>query len=217
MRAPALPRASSMQRPSCLRARRSAAACLPRKLARLVAGTQEALAGGASVASALADLFPRDLAPLIDMSGKRWAHTARRPPRARLRARAPARVRVAASSPASREQPRARSESLLRRWHHWGTPMGRAVARLAPDRACTAGYPSLLMAGPRCAARDQRERRRPPRGQAVVKLPFADVARLAAAAQQDAPDERELTPAEEVRARRARALGRTGLLVQFLM
>ena len=35
--------------------------------------------------------------------------------------------------------------------------------------------------------------------QAVVKLPFADVSRLAAAAQQDAPDERELTPVEEAR------------------
>ncbi len=33
-----------------------------------------------------------------------------------------------------------------------------------------------------------------------MKLPFADVSRLAAAAQQDAPDERELTQAEEARA-----------------
>ena len=38
-----------------------------------------------------------------------------------------------------------------------------------------------------------------PWAQAVVKLPFADVSRLAAAAQQDAPDERELTPVEEAR------------------
>ncbi len=35
--------------------------------------------------------------------------------------------------------------------------------------------------------------------QAVVKLPFADVSRLAAAAQEPAPDERELSPVEEVR------------------
>lgn len=34
-----------------------------------------------------------------------------------------------------------------------------------------------------------------------MKLPFADVSRLAAAAQQDAPDERELTPVEEARPR----------------
>jgi len=79
--------ASSLRGPTVLRARRSAAACLPRKLARLVAGTQEAPAGGASVASALADMFPRDLAPLIDMSGKRWAHTARRPPQPRRQPR----------------------------------------------------------------------------------------------------------------------------------
>jgi len=58
---------------------RSAASCLPRKLARLVLATQEAALGGASVACALADMFPRDIAPLVDMSGKKWAHTV--PPR----------------------------------------------------------------------------------------------------------------------------------------
>ena len=55
----------------------SAAACLPRKLARLVLATQDAALGGASLSCALADMFPRDMAPLVDMSGKRWAHTAR--------------------------------------------------------------------------------------------------------------------------------------------
>lgn len=54
---------------------RSAVSCLPRKLARLVLATQEAALGGASVACALADMFPRDIAPLVDMSGKKWAHT----------------------------------------------------------------------------------------------------------------------------------------------
>ena len=55
----------------------SAAACLPRKLARLVLATQDAALGGASLSCALADMFPRDMAPLVDMSGKRWAHTVR--------------------------------------------------------------------------------------------------------------------------------------------
>ncbi len=35
--------------------------------------------------------------------------------------------------------------------------------------------------------------------QAIVKLPFANVKRLAAAAQQADPNEQELTPADEVR------------------
>ncbi|CAL8464765.1 g4300 [Coccomyxa elongata] len=90
------------------------ASCLPFKLARLLREAQQLheAAGdgsGASVAAALADMFPADLAPLIDMNGKRWAHTA------------------------------------------------------------------------------------------VVKLPFADVKRLAAAAQQQAQDEGELTQEEESR------------------
>ncbi|BDA50364.1 5'-3' exoribonuclease 2 [Coccomyxa sp. Obi] len=87
------------------------AGCLPYKLARLLRETQQVHEGGngASVAAALADMFPADLAPLIDMAGKRWAHTA------------------------------------------------------------------------------------------VVKLPFADVKRLAVAAQQQAQDERELTEEEEAR------------------
>ena len=56
------------------------AGCLPYKLARLLRETQQVheAAGngsGTSVAAALADMFPADLAPLIDMAGKRWAHT----------------------------------------------------------------------------------------------------------------------------------------------
>ncbi|KAK9823577.1 hypothetical protein WJX72_003960 [[Myrmecia] bisecta] len=91
----------------------SAAQCLPRKLASLLVATQEVEGSSqltnASMAAALADMFPRHIEPLIDMAGKKWAHTA------------------------------------------------------------------------------------------VVKLPFADVKRLAGAAQMDAPDEQELTPDEEER------------------
>lgn len=54
--------------------------CLPFKLSRLLREAQQLHesagdGGGASVAAALADMFPADLAPLIDMAGKRWAHT----------------------------------------------------------------------------------------------------------------------------------------------
>ena len=56
----------------------SARACLPLKLALILEGTRAK--GGleqTSVAAALADMFPVDLSPLIDMSGKMFAHTVR--------------------------------------------------------------------------------------------------------------------------------------------
>ena len=61
--------------PKCLY---SARACLPLKLALILEGTRAK--GGleqTSVAAALADMFPADLSPLIDMSGKLFAHTVR--------------------------------------------------------------------------------------------------------------------------------------------
>ena len=54
----------------------SARLCLPWKLAQILEGTRaKGSAEQTSMASALADMFPPDLAPLIDMSGKMWAHT----------------------------------------------------------------------------------------------------------------------------------------------
>ena len=54
------------------------AGCLPYKLARLLQEARHAHATGCDgVAAALADMFPPDLSPLIDMAGKRWAHTVR--------------------------------------------------------------------------------------------------------------------------------------------
>ncbi|KAL3145189.1 hypothetical protein ABBQ32_000941 [Trebouxia sp. C0010 RCD-2024] len=55
----------------------SARLCLPWKLAQILEGTRaKGSAEQTSMASALADMFPADLTPLIDMSGKIWAHTA---------------------------------------------------------------------------------------------------------------------------------------------
>lgn len=54
----------------------SARLCLPWKLAQILEGTRAK--GGQeqnSLAGALAHMFPADLTPLIDMSGKMWAHT----------------------------------------------------------------------------------------------------------------------------------------------
>ena len=50
---------------------------LPRKLAGLILATQTASGplSQVGVSSALADMFPGDVGPLIDMSGKKWAHT----------------------------------------------------------------------------------------------------------------------------------------------
>ena len=54
----------------------SARLCLPWKLAQILEGTRaKGSAEQASMASALADMFPSDLTPLIDMSGRVWAHT----------------------------------------------------------------------------------------------------------------------------------------------
>lgn len=54
----------------------SARLCLPWKLAQILEGTRaKGSAEQTSMASALVDMFPSDLAPLIDMSGKIWAHT----------------------------------------------------------------------------------------------------------------------------------------------
>lgn len=54
----------------------SARLCLPWKLAQILEGTRaKGNAEQTSMASALADMFPADLTPLIDMSGKVWAHT----------------------------------------------------------------------------------------------------------------------------------------------
>lgn len=58
----------------------SARLCLPWKLAQILEGTRgKGSAEQTSMASALADMFPSDLAPLIDMSGKIWAHTVSMP------------------------------------------------------------------------------------------------------------------------------------------
>ena len=54
----------------------SARLCLPWKLAQILEGTRaKGSAEQTSMASALADMFPSDLTPLIDMCGKVWAHT----------------------------------------------------------------------------------------------------------------------------------------------
>ena len=57
----------------------SAKACLPTKLAKLLTGTQtiegSSALSNSSMSAALADMFPADLGPLIDVSGKRYAHT----------------------------------------------------------------------------------------------------------------------------------------------
>ena len=54
----------------------SARMCLPWKLAQILEGTRaKGSAEQTSMASALVDMFPSDLTPLIDMSGKVWAHT----------------------------------------------------------------------------------------------------------------------------------------------
>ena len=50
---------------------------LPPKLAGLILATQTASGPlpHVGVSAALADMFPGDVGPLIDMSGKKWAHT----------------------------------------------------------------------------------------------------------------------------------------------
>ena len=50
---------------------------LPPKLAGLILATQTASGplSQVGVSAALADMFPSDVGPLIDMSGKKWAHT----------------------------------------------------------------------------------------------------------------------------------------------
>jgi hypothetical protein len=60
----------------------SARACLPLKLARLLEGalaeggaSESVSAGVALQCAAIADMFPADVAPLIDVVGKKWAHT----------------------------------------------------------------------------------------------------------------------------------------------
>ena len=54
----------------------SARVCLPWKLAQILEGTRaKGSQEQTSMAGALAPMFPADLAPLIDMSGKMWAHT----------------------------------------------------------------------------------------------------------------------------------------------
>ena len=52
---------------------------LPPKLAGLILATQSASGplSQVGVSAALADMFPGDVGPLIDMSGKKWAHTVR--------------------------------------------------------------------------------------------------------------------------------------------
>ena len=54
----------------------SARQCLPWKLAQILEGTRaKGSLEQTSMAGALAPMFPADLTPLIDMSGKMWAHT----------------------------------------------------------------------------------------------------------------------------------------------
>jgi len=67
------------------------------------------------------------------------AHGAPPAPAPPAAAAAPA-LRIATAGPASREQPRVRSDDSLRRQRRLGAPLRQAVARLAPEGACTAGY-----------------------------------------------------------------------------
>lgn len=54
----------------------SARQCLPWKLAQILEGTRaKGSLEQTSMAGALAPMFPDDLTPHIDMSGKMWAHT----------------------------------------------------------------------------------------------------------------------------------------------